>query len=306
MNAYALMNSMGMYEGQRSVAPDQRVFILTRSGFAGIQRYGTATWSGDTTSTWTAMKKQIAAGLGFSISGTPYWTMDIGGYTMENKFSARNPTPANADEWRELNARWFEFGVFCPITRLHGELQPREPWAFGGTNSPAFQAIVKFDNLRYRLLPYIYSLAGETTHHAGTIMRPFVMDFPDDAVAREITDEYMFGPAFLVAPVTTYQARNRDVYLPATAGGWYDFWTGSAIPRGRIFSWSVLRTNSVAGWESPARPRLTTPCRSSSRPVPSFPPGRTSNTPVRNPPTPSRSGFTPERTARSRFTKTMV
>ncbi len=234
MNGYALMNSMGMYEGQRSVAPDQRVFILTRSGFAGIQRYGTATWSGDTTSTWSAMKKQIAAGLGFSISGTPYWTMDIGGYTMENKFSARNPTPANADEWRELNARWFEFGVFCPITRLHGELQPREPWAFGGTNSPAFQAIVKFDNLRYRLLPYIYSLAGETTHHAGTIMRPLVMDFPGDTTAREITDEYMFGPAFLVAPVTNYQARNRPVYLPATPGGWFDFWSGNNFAGGKL------------------------------------------------------------------------
>ena len=120
--------------------------------------------------------------------------------------------------------------MFCPITRLHGELQPREPWAFGGTNSPAFHAIVKFDELRYRLLPYIYSLAGETTHHAGTIMRPFVMDFPGDAAAREITDEYMFGPAFLVAPVTTYQARSRDVYLPQTPGGWYDFWTGTAVP----------------------------------------------------------------------------
>ena len=118
MNAYALMNSMGMYEGQRNVAPDQRVFILTRSGFGGIQRYATATWSGDTTSTWSGMAKQIAAGLGFSISGTPYWTMDIGGYTMENRFSARNATPEAADEWRELNARWFEFGAFCPFTRL--------------------------------------------------------------------------------------------------------------------------------------------------------------------------------------------
>ncbi len=236
MNGYALMNSMGMYEGQRTAAPDQRVFILTRSGFAGIQRYGTATWSGDTTSTWTAMKKQIAAGLGFSISGTPYWTMDIGGYTMENKFSARNPTPANADEWRELNARWFEFGVFCPITRLHGELQPREPWAFGGTNSPAFHAIVKFDNLRYRLMPYIYSLAGEITQNAATMMRPFVMDFPDDVIARGITDEYMFGPAFLVAPVTIYQARVRSVYLPATPGGWYDFWTGTAVPGEQVIN----------------------------------------------------------------------
>ena len=159
------------------------------------------------------MEKQIAAGLGFSISGTPYWTMDIGGYTMENKFSARNPTPANADEWRELNARWFEFGVFCPFIRLHGELQPREPWAFGGINSPAFQAIVKFDILRYRLLPYIYSLAGEITHDAGTMMRPLVMDFSRDAAAREFADEYMFGPAFLVAPVTELSGAQTATFI---------------------------------------------------------------------------------------------
>ena len=233
MNGYALMNSKGVYEGQRSVAPDQRVFILTRSGFAGIQRYGTATWSGDTTSTWTAMKKQIAAGLGFCISGMPYWTMDIGGYTMENKFSAKNPTPENLDEWRELNARWFEFGTFCPITRLHGELQPREPWAFGGDTSPAYQAIVKFDKLRYSLMPYIYSLAGEMTQDAGTMMRPLVMDFQNDMASREIADEYMFGPAFLVAPVTTYQAQTRSVYLPPTTGDWYDFWSGKSIVGGQ-------------------------------------------------------------------------
>jgi alpha-D-xyloside xylohydrolase len=233
INGYALMNSMGMYEGQRSVAPDQRVFILTRSGFAGIQRYATATWSGDTTSTWTGMAKQIAAGLGYCISGTPYWTMDIGGYTMENKFSTQNQTPENAEEWRELNARWFEFGTFCPFTRLHGELQYREPWAFGGDTNPAYQAIVKFDRLRYRLLPYIYSLAGAVVQDSGTMMRPLVMDFPQDATAREIPNEYMFGPAFLVAPVTTYQARTRAVYLPQSEAGWYDFWTGAQSAGGQ-------------------------------------------------------------------------
>jgi alpha-D-xyloside xylohydrolase len=232
MNGYALMNSMGVYEGQRSVAPNQRVFILTRSGFAGIQRYGTATWSGDTTATWSGMAKQIPAGLGLSVSGLPYWTMDIGGYTMESRFSAKNPTPQSAEEWRELNARWFEFGTFCPITRLHGELQPREPWTFGGDTHPAYQTIVKFDRLRYRLLPYLYSLAGAVTHDAGTIMRPFVMDFPRDPTAREIANEYMFGPAFLVAPVTTYKARSREVYLPENAG-WYDFWTGAQTNGGQ-------------------------------------------------------------------------
>ncbi len=236
MNGYALMNSKGMYEGQRSVAPDQRVFILTRSGFAGIQRYATATWSGDTTATWSGLAKQIPAGLGFSVSGVPYWTMDIGGYTMESRFSSKNPTPENAEEWRELNTRWFQFGTFCPITRLHGELQPREPWTFGGDTHPAFQTIVKFDQLRYRLLPYIYSIAGEVTRNAGTFMRPFVMDFPHDTIAREIANEYLFGPAFLVAPVTTYQARSRSVYLPQNDAGWYDFWTGTHLAGGQTLA----------------------------------------------------------------------
>jgi alpha-D-xyloside xylohydrolase len=229
INAYALMNSMGIYEGQRGAATNQRVFVLTRSGFGGIQRYATATWSGDTTSTWTGLKKQIAAGLGYSISGTPYWSMDSGGYTMFRRFSER-PNPQDLDEWNELNTRWFQFAAFCPFTRLHGELRHREPWEYGGDDSPASHTIVKFDHLRYRLLPYIYSLAGAAALDDGTLMRPLVMDFPRDPVAREITDQYMFGPAFLVAPVTEYQARKRPVHLPETKGGWYDFWTGTNLP----------------------------------------------------------------------------
>ena len=226
LNGYPLMNSMAIYEGQRSVKPNQRVFILTRSGFAGTQRYAAATWSGDVSSTWTALQKQIPAGLGFCLSGIPYWTSDSGGYTMESRFSAANPKPADFQEWCELNARWFEFATFCPLTRLHGELKPREPWTFGGDSGPAYQAIVKFDRLRYRMLPYIYSVAGDVTLNAGTMMRPLVMDFRDDVNARDLTDEYMFGPAFLIAPVTTYEARSRSVYLPQNEGGWYDFWSG--------------------------------------------------------------------------------
>jgi alpha-D-xyloside xylohydrolase len=233
LNAYALENSRGVYEGQRSAAPDQRVFILTRSGFAGIQRYATVTWSGDVTSTFTALAKQVTAGLGYSVSGVPYWTSDSGGYTMQARFAAKEQKPDDAEEWRELNARWFEFATFCPLTRIHGELRPREPWTFGGDSHPAYKAIVKFDRLRYRLLPYIYSLAGAVTQDGDTIMRPLVMDFPADTTARALTDEYLFGPALLVAPVTSYQARSRPVYLPATAGGWFDFWTGAASAGGR-------------------------------------------------------------------------
>ena len=226
LNAYPLVNSEAIYEGQRRAAPNQRVFILTRSGFAGEQRYAAAVWSGDTSSTWTAMRAQITAGLGFCLSGMPYWTMDTGGFSVPTRFASRNAKPGDEEEWNELNARWFEFGTFVPLLRVHGEYPYREMWEFGGDTSPAYRAELKFDRLRYRLLPYIYSLAGAVTHEGGTIMRALVMDFPADTNVFNLDDEYLFGPALLVNPVTTYQARTRAVYLPATDGGWYDFWNG--------------------------------------------------------------------------------
>jgi alpha-D-xyloside xylohydrolase len=228
---YPLMNSKAVYEGQRKASPNQRVFILTRSAFSGEQRNAAAIWSGDITSTWAVFAKQIPAGLNFSLSGMPYWSTDIGGYTMQKKFSTKNPKPEDEKEWRELNTRWFEFGTFCPLLRVHGELRPREMWELGGESSPAYKAELKFDRLRYRMFPYLYSLAANTTNQGGTFMRPLVMDFPQDETARELTDEYMFGPAFLVAPITQYKARNRKVYLPKEAT-WYDFWTGKTIAGG--------------------------------------------------------------------------
>jgi alpha-D-xyloside xylohydrolase len=242
LNAYPLMNDEAVYEGQRAAAPDQRVFILTRSAFAGAQRYAAATWSGDISSTWTALRKQIPAGLSFCLSGIPYWTMDLGGFAVPARWARRRENPADPDqslmsaaeaaEWRELNTRWFEYGTFVPLLRVHGQFPFREMWQFGGESSPAYQAQLKFDRLRYRLLPYLYSLAGAVTQEGGTIMRPLVMDFRDDAKARAIGDEYMFGPALLVNPVTEYQARSRPVYLPAAAG-WYDFWTGASLSGGQ-------------------------------------------------------------------------
>jgi alpha-D-xyloside xylohydrolase len=232
LNAYSLMNSKTVYEGQRSVAPDQRVFILTRSAFAGNQHYGAAVWSGDITSTWTALRMQIPAGLGLSVSGIPYWTMDIGGFSVPARFAAEHPTAEDAEEWRELNARWFQFGTFVPLLRVHGEAPKREMWELGGESHPAYQAELKFDRIRYRLLPYMYSLAGAVTHEGGTIMRPLVMDFRADAKARDVTDQYLFGPAFLVSPVTTFKARSRAVYLPS-ATSWYDFWTGTNFTGGQ-------------------------------------------------------------------------
>jgi alpha-D-xyloside xylohydrolase len=232
LNGYALENSQGVYTGQREAAPNQRVFILTRSGFAGEQRYSSVTWSGDITSTWTAMAKQIPAGLGASISGLPYWTMDTGGYTMQQRFAREPMTTRDEDEWRELNARWFELSTFTPILRVHGELRAREMWTLG-EDSPAYKAELKFDQLRYALFPYIYSEAGRITQQDYTLMRPLVMDFPGDRVARELTDEYMFGPALLVAPITQYQQSSRPVYLPA-ASSWYDYWTGQPVAVGSI------------------------------------------------------------------------
>jgi alpha-D-xyloside xylohydrolase len=226
LNGFALVNSEAVYEGQRAAAPEQRVFILTRSGFAGQQRYAAATWSGDITSTWTAMKKQIPAGLGFSVSGVPYWTFDTGGFVVPDRFSAKEPTAANAAEWAEMNTRWFEYATFLPLLRVHGQAPPREMWQFGGDTSPAYKAILKFDRLRYRLLPYVYSLAGAVTQEGGTMLRPLVMDFRADKEAREVSDEFMFGRALLVSPVTSYMTRERPVYLPA-GSGWYDLWTGA-------------------------------------------------------------------------------
>jgi alpha-D-xyloside xylohydrolase len=234
MSAYPLLNSEAVYEGQRRAAPDQRVFILTRSGFAGIQRYATVTWSGDITSTFETLRKQITAGLGFSISGTPYWTTDTGGYTMEPRLAKARDGEA-LDEWRELNARWFQFSTFCPILRVHGTDRPREMWNIGDETTPVYQALLKFDRLRYSLFPYIYSLAAAVTRFDYTMMRPLVMDFREDAQARDVTDEYMFGSAFLVSPVTEYKARSRQVYLPAGAS-WYDFWTGRTVAGGQTIT----------------------------------------------------------------------
>jgi len=231
LNAYSLAQVGGVYEGQRRAAPDRRVAILTRSAFAGLQRYGAAIWSGDIASAWPTMRKQIAAGLGFSISGTPYWSMDVGGYWPQPRFRAEPMAPADADEWRELSARWTEFGALVPIFRAHGEAPPaREISRFGDTTA-AYGAMVYWDRLRYRLLPYIYSLAGAVTQDGGTMMRPLVMDFPADTIAREVADEYLFGPALLVNPVTEYRARSRPVYLPRAI--WYDFWTGRRLTGGR-------------------------------------------------------------------------
>ncbi|MBQ7072288.1 MAG: DUF5110 domain-containing protein [Bacteroidales bacterium] len=236
-NAYSLMNAQAIYEGQRGVDPDTRVFLLTRNGFAGLQRYSTASWSGDIGTRWEDMKTQITAGLNYSLSGIPFWGQDIGGFSVENRYSSAQRIfdrtgQENEDlrEWRELQTRWHQWGVFCPLYRSHGQFPYREPWNIAPEGHPAYESIVAQDRLRYRLMPYIYTLDSRVWFDDYTIMRGLVMDFTDDPVARNTDDEFMFGDAFLVCPVCEYQARSREVYLPA--GGWYDFSTGAYIQGG--------------------------------------------------------------------------
>jgi len=230
LNTYSLMQCKGIYENQLQTAPDQRIFILTRSAFAGQQRYSAATWSGDIAARWFDLRNQIAAGLNFSLSGIPYWTMDIGGFSVESRYEKASGT--DLDEWRELNTRWFQFGTFCPLLRVHGEFPYREMFNIAPEKHPAYQAMLSYDKLRYRLLPYIYSLAGMVTQEEYTIMRALVMDFGEDEQVLKVGDQFMFGPALLVNPVTEYKARSRAVYLPAGTG-WYDLKSGQHYAGGQ-------------------------------------------------------------------------
>jgi alpha-D-xyloside xylohydrolase len=238
-NAYALMNAQAIYEGLREADPEARVFQLTRSGFAGLQRYSTATWSGDIAARWEDMKAQIPAGLNFAASGIPYWTMDVGGFCVERRyeraqreFNRTGRENADLKEWRELNARWYQFGAFCPLFRAHGQYPFREIYNIAPEGHPAYASILYYIKLRYRMMPYIYSLAGKTYLDDYTIMRPLAMDFGRDTTARNIGDQYLFGPSLMVCPVYEYGARSRNVYFPS-GSGWYDFYTGKYIGGGQ-------------------------------------------------------------------------
>ena len=231
-NAYALMNAKGIYEGQREENPVDRVFILTRSGFAGMQRYGTTTWSGDIGTTWEDMKAQISAGINFSMSGLPYWTMDIGGFCVQKKFEHATEGSEAMKEWRELNTRWYQFGAFAPLFRVHGQFPFREIYNIAPDSHPAYQSMLYYNKLRYRLMPYIYSLTGAVYHNDYTIMRGLAMDFPHDKRVFNIGDQFMFGPALMVCPVYKYTDRQRDVYFPNN-GGWYNIYSGEYIAGGQ-------------------------------------------------------------------------
>lgn len=261
ISSYSLLHAQGVYEGQRRTTDSKRVVNLTRSSYAGQHRYSTITWSGDIAASWETLKRQIPAGLNFCATGEPYWTLDIGAFFAggKSKWSYWNQDPLIPAPWfldgdydggvddlgyRELYVRWFQYGAFLPIFRAHGTDTPREIWRFGEPGSVFYDTMVKFIRLRYRLLPYIYSLAGMTTLRDYTMMRALAFDFRGDEKVYDIGDQYMFGPALMVCPVTEpmYYApgsvelagvpKSRPVYLPAGCD-WYDFWTGERYEGGR-------------------------------------------------------------------------
>jgi len=245
MNSYAFYHAMGVYEGQRSTESEKRVFNLTRSGHTGQQRFGTVLWSGDIAATWDTLRRQITAGLGLCASGLPYWTVDIGAFFVKNgnmwywKGDYDNTTEDLG--YAELFTRWYQWGAFLPIFRGHGTDCRRELWMFEHT--PFYNALLAANRLRYKLMPYIYSLAGRTWLQDESMMRYLAFDYPTDEVACNVKDQYLFGDSFMVCPVTEPMyygvnstvlegvAKTRKVYLPE--GLWYDFYTNKVFTGGQ-------------------------------------------------------------------------
>ncbi|WP_338243401.1 TIM-barrel domain-containing protein [Aurantiacibacter hainanensis] len=232
-NSYPLPHAEGVAEGLRDAQPDRRPFILTRSGFGGVQRASAALWSGDVAARWDDLRDQISAGLNLSLAGVPHWTHDIGGFALESRYSQEDPE--HLPEWRELYTRWFQFGAFSPLFRSHGEYPHRETPIIAAEDPAMMESLTHYHRLRYQLMPYIYTVAAETHFEHGTIMRPLVMDFEGDRATWEIDDEYLFGPALLVAPVTEFEARSRQVYLPAGTS-WIDLLSGARLEGGQTIA----------------------------------------------------------------------
>lgn len=239
-NAFPIASVGGVYENQRKLSSDKRVFILTRSAFAGQQRYGATSWSGDVKSSWDVLHKQISAGLNFSVCGIPYWNTDIGGFASCDFY----PDGVSDLSYRELYVRWNQFGAFTPMMRSHGTCSPREIYQFGAKGTWAFDAIKKYIDLRYKMLPYIYSTAWQVSRYGDTFMRALFMDFPQDTIVHDLNNQYLFGRSLLVVPVTrpmyvgkdkTVNLKNiqtTDVYLPSGIN-WFDFWTGEQLLGGQ-------------------------------------------------------------------------
>ena len=266
INAYSLLHSQGIYEGQRSATDAKRVVNLTRSSYAGQHRYGTITWNGDICATWEMLRRCIPEGVNFCATGEPYWTVDIGGFFVSYDpklwfwrgdypegcrgladMNALQPDPNDTGStdlaYWELYTRWLQYAAFLPMFRSHGTDASREIWRFGDEGTPFYDAIARFIRLRYQLTPYIYSLMANVTRNSSMMVRALALDFPEDISTHAITDQYMFGAALLVAPVTapmyysngsqplTGAPKTREVYLPE-GHSWFDFWTSSLYSGG--------------------------------------------------------------------------
>jgi alpha-D-xyloside xylohydrolase len=245
-NVYPLFHTASVYDGmRRDFGDSRRVMILARAAYLGAQRNGTVFWSSDITSTWDMLKRSIPTGLNFTATGMPYWDTDIAGFFSPalpaDYHSLHTPlidpsdvrsTVGNYEDYPELFVRWFEWGAFQPVMRAHGERNHNEVWSYGKQAEPI---LAKYLRLRYQLLPYTYSLAYQSYQTGAPFMRALFMDFPGDPKAANIPDEYMFGPAFLVAPVTEQGATHREVYLPAD-GDWYNYWTNERIKGGQTIT----------------------------------------------------------------------
>jgi len=260
-NQFALMHAKGIFENQRKDFPNKRVLNLTRSGYASQQQYGVVLWSGDIDASWRTLARQIPEGLNTCLAGMPYWTLDIGaffvvGSAWQKRGCGNHNNPNKIWFWqgeynegvedkgyRELYTRWFEYGTFLPMHRSHGTDTPREIWNFGEPGTIFYDTIEKYINLRYQLMPYIYSVAGMVTQEDYTMMRALVFDFPEDEEVKNIGNQYMFGPSLLICPVTKpmyYEAENKRIdrektwtcYLPK-GSDWYHYWTGQHYKGGQ-------------------------------------------------------------------------
>lgn len=230
LNTYSLELLKDFHQRLRAVDNERRAFILTRSAFASQQRYATAVWSGDVSASWENMHKQLVAGLNLSMSGIPYWTSDTGGFFVTER-DAKYPDGLKSNDYKELYSRWFQFSAFTPIFRAHGTNVPREVWQFGEEGTPFYDNQVEYIHLRYRLLPYIYSISHRVTADNYTMLRGLAMDFTEDSCTFDVDNAYMFGPSLLVRPVFRPHTTEKEVltYLPRHKGRfWYDFHTGEA------------------------------------------------------------------------------
>ncbi len=228
-NGYSLFVAKALYDGHRAEFPESRVINFSRSAYPGQQRYGSMIWSGDVDGTWEALREQVTAGLNTTIAGMPYWTTDIGGF-FRNKTNSNTieRDQYNDPEYRELLSRWFMYGTFCPIFRIHGFQSQTEVWRYGAE----FEALArKYINLRYQLMPYIYSIAKRVNDEGFVMMSPMAYHFPKERALWGSGDQFMFGESMMICPVVEYKQRSRELYLPD--GVWYDFWSGARFEGGR-------------------------------------------------------------------------